>query len=83
MVCRPHEKTTGRVTIIGGPPRRLRLVTFVHVPFSPPLLLILVFQPILVHTIVTEGQLYAVFCGRVFCVHRVGIMFLFCWLSLL
>ena len=33
-----------------------RLVTFVHVPFSPPLLLILAFQPILFHTIVTEGH---------------------------
>ena len=30
--------------------------TFVHVPFSPPLLLILAFQPILFHTIVTGGQ---------------------------
>ena len=44
------------MTIIGGLTWRLRLVTFVHVPFSPPPLLILAFQPILFHTIVTEGH---------------------------
>ena len=57
------------MTIIGGPTlrlRQLRLVTFVYVPFSPPLLLILAFQPILFHTIVTEGHYYAVFYTRVF-----------------
>ena len=37
------------MTMSGGP-------TFVHVPFSPPLLLILAFQPILFHTIVTDGH---------------------------
>ena len=42
------------MSIIGGPTWRLRLVTFVHVPFSPPRLLILAFQPILFHTIVME-----------------------------
>ena len=31
----------------------MRIIIFEHVPFSPPLLLILVFQPILFHTIVT------------------------------
>ena len=44
------------MTIIGGPTWRLRLIIFVHVPFSPPPLLILAFQPILFHTIVTEGH---------------------------
>ena len=45
------------MSIIGGLTWRLRLVTFVHVPFSPPPLLILAFQPILFHTaIVTEGH---------------------------
>ena len=44
------------MTIIGMPTWRLRLITFVHVPFLPPLLLILAFQPILFHTIVTEGR---------------------------
>ena len=44
------------MTIIGGPTLRLRLVMFEHVPFSPPHLLILVFQPILFHTIVTVGH---------------------------
>ena len=44
------------MTIIGGLTWRLWLVTFVHVPFSPPPLLIFAFQPILFHTIVTEGH---------------------------
>ena len=45
------------MTIVGGLTWRVRLVTFVHVPFSPPPLLILAFQPILFHTaIVTEGH---------------------------
>ena len=44
------------MTIIGGPTWRLQLVTFIHVPFSPPPLLTLAFQPILFHTIVTEGH---------------------------
>ena len=44
------------MTIIGGLTWRLRLATFEHVPFTPPLLLILVFQPILFHTIVTVGH---------------------------
>ena len=44
------------MTIIGGPTWHLRLITFVHVPFPPPPLLILVFQPILFHTIVTDGH---------------------------
>ena len=44
------------MTIIGGPTWRLWLITFEHVPFSPPLLLILVFQLILFHTIVTKGH---------------------------
>ena len=39
---------------LAGPHYCLRLVTFVHVPFSPPPLLILAFQTILFHTIVTD-----------------------------
>ena len=56
------------MTIIGGSTWNLQLITFVHVPFSPPLLLILAFQlvPILCHTIVTEGHyIYSVFYRRV------------------
>ena len=41
---------------LAGPHYCLRLVTFVHVPFSPPPLLILAFQTILFHTIVTDGH---------------------------
>ena len=37
-------------------------LTFEHVPFSPPLLLILVFQPILFHTIFTVG--YYMLCSK-------------------
>ena len=44
------------MTIIGGLTWHLRLVTFVHVPFSPPPLLILALQPILFHTNVTDGH---------------------------
>ena len=45
------------MTIIDGPNWCLWLVTtFEHVTFSPPLLSILVFQPILFHTIVTKGH---------------------------
>ena len=45
------------MTIIDGPNWCLWLVTtFEHVTFSPPLLSILVFEPILFHTIVTEGH---------------------------
>ena len=45
------------MTIIGGPTWCLRLVTFVvHVPFSLPFLLILAFQPVLFHTIITDGH---------------------------
>ena len=44
------------MTIMGGPTWRVPLATFVHEPFSPPLLLILALQPILFHTIVTEGH---------------------------
>ena len=45
------------MTIIDGPNWCLWLVTtFEHVTFSPPLLSILVFKPILFHTIVTEGH---------------------------
>ena len=46
------------MTIFSGPAWRLRLVTVVHVSFSPSVLLILAFQPILLHTIVTEGNLF-------------------------
>ena len=42
------------MTIIGRLTWHLRLVTFVHVPFSPPPLLTLVLQPILFHAIVME-----------------------------
>ena len=42
--------------IIGGPTWHLWLVTFVHIPFLLPVLLILAFKPILVQTIVTEGH---------------------------
>ena len=45
----------------GSPTRRLRLVTFVHVPFSPPPLLILSFQPDFFHIIVAEG--HSVLCS--------------------
>ena len=31
-------------------------LTFVHVPFLPPPLLVLAFQPILFHIIVTDGH---------------------------
>ena len=41
------------MTIIGA---CTRLVTIVHAPFSPPLLLVLAFKPIFPHTIVTEGR---------------------------
>ena len=41
------------MTIIGA---CTRLVTIVHAPFSPPLLLVLAFQPLLFRTIVTEGH---------------------------
>ena len=44
------------MTIIGWPTWWLWLVTFAHVPFSPPLLLILAFQPIWSHTNVTKGH---------------------------
>ena len=54
------------MTIIGGLTWRLRLVTFVHVLFSPPILLILAFQPILFHTIVTEGHCMLFFIEEFF-----------------
>ena len=43
------------MTTIGG------LVTFVHVPFSPPPLLILAFQPILFHTAIVTERHYMLF----------------------
>ena len=45
---------------------RLRFVTFVHVLFSPPILLILAFRPILFHTIVTEGHCMLFFIKEFF-----------------
>ena len=46
------------MTVIDGPTRHLQLVTFVPIPFSPPLLLILAFQLILLHTVVTEEEFF-------------------------
>ena len=54
------------MTIIGGLTWRVRLVAFVHVLFSPPLHLILAFQPILFHTIVTEGHYMLFFIEECF-----------------
>ena len=54
------------MTIIGGLTWRVQLVTFEHVPFSPHLLLILVFQLILFHTIVTEGHYMLFFTEEFF-----------------
>ena len=43
------------MTVIDGPTWCLRLVTFILVLFSPPVLLILAFQPILFHTVVKRS----------------------------
>ena len=43
------------MTVIDGPTWRLRLVTFIPVPFSPPFLFILALQPILFHTVVKRS----------------------------
>ena len=80
------------MTVIGGPTSRLRLVTFVPVPFSPPFLLILAFQTILFHTVVKRSfskkieqscltvvwQMTCVKSHTYVGVHDVDTMFLFC-----
>ena len=67
-------------------------MTFVPVPFSPPLLLILAFQPILFHIVVTEEEFFKKSRAELFdCgvandmskvtyvgVHHVDTLFLFC-----
>ena len=81
------------MTVFDGPTWHLRLITFVPVPFSPPFLLILAFQPILFHTVVKRSFLEKVeqsravwlWCGKWHVKghiyvgeHNVNTMFLFC-----